>query len=169
MTAERCALAAGSVGLVTVAQAVHWFDRPRFYDEVRRVSVPGGVVAVWSYALGTLGDDRLDEALTRFHGHTVGPFWPAERALVDAGYGSLDFPFDEIPVPTMEMTARWSLEHLAGYLSSWSAVQRARAATGRDPVREVLRTIEPVWGDPARERTVRWPLSIRVGRVDRAD
>jgi SAM-dependent methyltransferase len=165
MTAERAALAGGSVGLVTVAQAVHWFDLPRFYAEVRRVLVPGGVVALWSYALGTFGHPELDAAIACFYGVTVGPFWPAERALVEAGYGSLDFPFEEIAPPPAAMTASWSLSHLAGYLSSWSAVRRAAAATGRDPVSDLLGQLEPLWGDPDAQRLIRWPLSMRVGRV----
>src|SRR3954468_19881417 len=35
-----------SVSLVTVAQALHWFDHPRFYNEVKRVLKPKGVIAV---------------------------------------------------------------------------------------------------------------------------
>ncbi len=97
MTAEHAALATRSVALVTVAQALHWIDRPAFYAEARRVLVPGGVLAVWSYGLGKFGEPALDAALARFHDTTVGPFWPAERAIVDAGYGTLDFPFDEPP------------------------------------------------------------------------
>ena len=32
-------------------QAIHWFDFDGFYAEVRRVSRPHGVIAVWSYDL----------------------------------------------------------------------------------------------------------------------
>ena len=38
-----------SADLVTVAQALHWFDLPPFYAEVRRVLRPGGIVAAWCY------------------------------------------------------------------------------------------------------------------------
>lgn len=38
--AERASLASGSVDLVTVAVAVHWFDLDVFYQEVRRVLKP---------------------------------------------------------------------------------------------------------------------------------
>src|SRR6478672_8341336 len=138
MSAEDSALAAGSVSLVTVAQALHWFDRPRFWAEARRVLVAGGVLAVWSYGLLTLHDHALDDIMRRFHGETVGPYWPAERRLVDEGYRSLELPFEEVDAPAFSMQARWTLEHLAGYLSTWSAVLRARTATGQDPVAGVL-------------------------------
>ncbi|HEX6397189.1 MAG TPA: class I SAM-dependent methyltransferase, partial [Steroidobacteraceae bacterium] len=51
--AERSGLPAASVDLVTVAQALHWFDFDRFYAEVRRVCRPGGLLAVWAYELPT--------------------------------------------------------------------------------------------------------------------
>ncbi|THU72102.1 hypothetical protein C4D60_Mb04t08570 [Musa balbisiana] len=39
-----------SMDLVTVAQAVHWFNLPRFYSLVKRVlRNPGGAIAVWGY------------------------------------------------------------------------------------------------------------------------
>ena len=38
-----------SVDLVTCSQAVHWFDRPKFYREVDRVLKPGGTVALYGY------------------------------------------------------------------------------------------------------------------------
>ena len=48
--AQRTGIASGSVDLVTVAQALHWFDIPRFFNEAKRVLKPGGVVAVWCYS-----------------------------------------------------------------------------------------------------------------------
>src|SRR5512138_870039 len=39
--AEAAPLRDGCVDLVTVSAALHWFDRPRFYAEVRRVARAG--------------------------------------------------------------------------------------------------------------------------------
>lgn len=44
--AERLPVADGACGLVTVAQALHWFDRPVFYAQARRVLATGGVLAI---------------------------------------------------------------------------------------------------------------------------
>src|SRR5262245_38403499 len=41
--AEQSGLAAASVDLLTVAQALHWFDLPRFFVEANRVLRPRGV------------------------------------------------------------------------------------------------------------------------------
>jgi ubiquinone/menaquinone biosynthesis C-methylase UbiE len=165
MAAERCALANGSVSLVTVAQALHWFDQPTFYSEARRVLVARGIVAVWSYGLLTLHDPTLDEVVRRFHGEAMEPYWPAERRMVDEGYRSLALPFERVEAPPFAMTADWTLDRLAGYLSTWSAVQRARAVTGADPVPTVMESLREAWGDRPATRRVEWPMSIHVGRV----
>lgn len=163
--AERSGLPAHGADLVTVAQALHWFDRPAFYAEVRRTLVAGGLLAVWSYGLLTLHDDVLDDIVRRFHGETVGPYWPPERRLVDEGYQSLDLPFEHVEPPHFSMYADWTLDHLVGYLTTWSAVQRARVATGRDPVAGVVEPLRAAWGREGNERRVEWPLTLHVGRV----
>ena len=43
--AEASGLGAGSVDLVPVAQAAHWFRLPAFHAEARWVLTPGGAVA----------------------------------------------------------------------------------------------------------------------------
>jgi SAM-dependent methyltransferase len=165
MTAEHSALAARSVALVTVAQALHWIDRAAFYEEARRTLVHGGVLAVWSYGLGKFGEPAIDRAIARFYGETVGPYWPPERAAVDEGYEHIDFPFDELAPPSFAMDAEWRFDQLAGYLSTWSAVRRARSATGVDPLPPFLEDLAPLWGVPSASRTIRWPLAIRAGMV----
>ena len=165
MPAERSALARDSVSLVTVAQALHWFDQPAFYAEARRVLVARGVVAVWSYGLLTLHDPRLEEIVHRFHRETVGPYWPRERRLVDEGYGAIALPFEGIDAPPFAMTADWTLEHFGGYLSTWSAVQRARAHAGSDPVPALSELLRAAWGPEEQPRRVEWPLTLRIGRA----
>lgn len=165
--AESSGLDPGSVDLVTVAQALHWFDRPAFYAEARRVLRRDGVVAAWTYGHPTLDEPRTDAALQRFYSETVGPYWPKERALVDAGYSTIDFPFRQVEAPAFEMETRWSLDLLLGYVATWSAVTRYRAAKGEDPVPELARTFAAAWGSPEDARRIAWPLTLRVGRRGR--
>ncbi len=162
--AERCPLASGSADLVTVAQALHWFDIDRFFAEVRRVCKPGGVVAVWSYDLHSVNAD-VDPVLDRLQSEFVGPYWPPERALVDAGYRTIPFPFTEIPSPRLEMTTSWDLPTLVGYMNTWSATKRFEKANGFNPLDRLSEAFAAAWGEPATVRTVRWKLAIRVGRV----
>jgi hypothetical protein len=93
----------------------------------------------------------------------VGPYWPAERRHVETGYRELPFPFAELEPPNFAMQAEWTLSELLGYIGTWSAVQRFRETTGHDPLPELARELEEHWGTPARVRTIRWPLSLRVG------
>ena len=165
MSAERSALASGSASLVTVAQALHWFDQPAFYAEARRALAARGVVAVWSYGLLTLHDSMLDDVVRRFHGETVGPYWPPERRLVDEGFRTLVLPFEGVDAPAFSMHADWTLDHFVGYLSTWSAVRRARAATGADPVPGVIESLRYAWGGERNVRRVEWPLTLHAGRV----
>jgi len=163
MTAESSAMSSRSVDLVTVAQALHWFNLPRFYDEVRRTLVPGGVVCAWTYGLLGIGPG-IDAHIARFYKEEVGPYWPPERVLVDRGYADIDFPFEELAVPPFEMVAEWTLAQLSGYLETWSAVARYRREVGHSPVPVVIESIAEQWGAPGRIRQVRWPLEIRAGR-----
>jgi len=154
-----------SVDLVTVAQALHWFDLDSFYTEVRRVLKPGGLLAVWTYGVfRTVGgnSDQVQNLLDRFYYDTVGPCWPPERRHVENSYADLAFPFIEIPSPSFDMAVDWTLDDLAGYLRSWSATSRYRELHGIDPV-SVLeeQQLASLWG--AKRRRVIWPLSIKVG------
>lgn len=165
--AEASGLAAGSVDLVTVAQALHWFDRPAFYREAARVLRPDGVLAVWTYGHPHLDDPGSDGVFQEFYSGTVGPYWPPERALVDAGYRTIEFPVPEIESPTFEMETRWSLAALLGYVGTWSATTRFRDARGLDPVPGLARDLASRWGDPEEPRRIRWPVAVRAGRRGR--
>lgn len=162
-TAERSGLPDASVDLVTVAQALHWFDLPSFYAEVRRVGRPGAVLAAWAYSLATV-DATVDAVVNRFY-QALAPWWPPERALVESGYATLPFPFEPVALPPLEMRAEWPLDHLLGYFGTWSAVNRCRRATGSDPLDALAAPLTAAWGDRTAPRTIRWPLHLRVGRL----
>jgi SAM-dependent methyltransferase len=161
---ERSGLGPGTADLVTVAQALHWLDTDRFYVEAARVLAPGGILGVWTYGTQYLDDPAIDTQLQRFYTDVVGPYWPGERRHVESGYRTLPFPFPELEPPSFAMEERWSLSELLGYLRTWSATQRFRESQGRDPVDQLGVEIEPLWGGTASLRTIRWPLSLRVGR-----
>ena len=154
-----------SVDLVTVAQALHWLDVPAFFGEARRALVPRGVIAVWCYGLPVTGEPRVDRALDRFYYETVGPYWCPERRLVETGYRTLSFPFDELEAPPFEMAHEWTLHQLLAYVGTWSATARFVASEGCDPVASLATEVRPAWGDEGRVRRIRWPLSLRAGRV----
>jgi SAM-dependent methyltransferase len=162
-TAEASGLDAHNVDLITVAQAAHWFDLPRFYAEAERVLKPGGVLALWGYGRLCL-PGGMDEIFRRFYGETVGPWWPPERKLIDNGYRALDFPFAEIAAPDFFIEVEWDLPRLLGYLSTWSAVKGYRADRGSDPLAALTAELQPRWDSPDTALQLKWPLFLRVGR-----
>jgi SAM-dependent methyltransferase len=162
-TAEASGLPDASVDLVTVAQALHWLDPPRFYAEVARVLAPGGALAVWSYGEPELPDPRLTAALRRFDQETLAAWWLPGRKHVRDGYRNLPFPFPEVPAPALVLERGWDLAELLGYLRSWSAVAACAAATGEDPVEGVAAELARHWGPAGEKKRVAWPLTLRAG------
>jgi SAM-dependent methyltransferase len=119
--AERTPLPESSIDLITVAQALHWFALPAFYSEVLRVARPGGILAAWCYELNEITPE-VDQVIGRLYSDILGGDWPPERRLVEEGYRTIPFPFDEVAPPQFSMGARWDLPRLLGYLGTWSAV-----------------------------------------------
>jgi SAM-dependent methyltransferase len=159
---ENCGLASETVDLIMVAQALHWFDLDRFYGEVRRALKSDGVLAASAYNLLHI-EKAIDEVVNRYYYEVVGPFWPPERKLVEQ-FADLPFPFQKIDPPKFEMTASWDLDHLLGYLRTWSSTQRFIAAKGDDPLEQISDDLRRAWGNPGQTRRITWPLIVRIGR-----
>ncbi len=160
--AEASGLPDQCADVVTIAQALHWFDFDKFYAEVRRVVKPGGAIVAWTYQL-LRAEPAIDAVLADFYTHTLGPHWPPERKWVDLAYRGMPFPFDEIATPQFEIRLQWSLADLLAYLGTWSATQRYRKAEGCDPLPELGERLAPTWGEGWRE--IVWPVAIKAGRV----
>ena len=160
---ESAPLPARSIDLVTVAQAMHWLDPARFTAEAGRVLAPGGALAVWGYGMLRV-EGPVGRTMARFYTETVGSYWPPERAIVEEGFRSVSLPIHEATPPPLAMEAGLTLDALAGYVRTWSAVGRYITAHARDPVAELVEELGPLWGPPEQPRLVRWPLAIRAGR-----
>jgi SAM-dependent methyltransferase len=163
--AEASGLPDHSADLVTVAQALHWFDLPAFYTEVQRVLKPQGVIAAWGYNRFLIEQPELQKIIDNFYVETIGPYWPAERVHVENEYRHLPFPFSRILTPRFSLHKEWPRDHLMGYLRSWSAVGRYQVANGIDPVDALEKEIKLHWPE-GKSYWIEWPLFMHVGRVD---
>ncbi len=159
--AEHSGFADQYFDLITVGQALHWFDTTAFFKEVKRVMKPGGLLAVWGYSLLHV-DEKIDPIMKDFYTKEVGPYWDKERRLVDEHYETIAFPFERIATPAFEFSFEWSLAELSGYLTTWSSVQKYIKANGVNPVEKLIEQIAPHW---SAKRKVSFPLFVVLGRV----
>ena len=160
--AENSGIEPETIDLIMVAQGLHWFDLGCFYAEARRVLKADGVLAASAYNLLHI-EPTVDAVVSRYYHEVVGPFWPPERRLVEQ-FVDLSFPFREIDAPKFEMTAHWNLDHLLGYLRTWSSTKRFIAARGVDPLEQIADDLGSAWGQAGQKRSITWPLIIRIGR-----
>jgi SAM-dependent methyltransferase len=160
--AEDSRLDDAIVDLVTVGQALHWFNTARFFDEAKRVLVPGGVLATWCYELCHV-NDRCDAIVAELYNRIVGEFWPRERRLIEARYAPIEMPGSPIDTPNFGMTVDWGVDDMLGYLRTWSACNHYRKEYGTDPVSLVKTALRDTWGDDVRRVT--WPLTVFARRI----
>ncbi len=160
--AENTSFADWQFDLVTVGQALHWFNIPAFFHEAHRVLKPNGVIAVWGYSLLKV-EKKIDAELNHFYTKIIGPYWDKERKLVDDQYKTIDFPFQAIEVPEFEFSFEWTIEELQGYISTWSSVQKYITQNQSDPVEPLIGRVRPLWGSGRKK--VSFPLFVRMGKV----
>jgi SAM-dependent methyltransferase len=160
--AEKTSFPDASFDLITVAQAIHWFDFGAFYREVDRTIRPGGLLAVIGYDRPSLSPD-LDAVLERFYRDVVGPYWDKERKYIDERYQTIPFPYPDLPVPAFAITVEWSFEHLIGYIGTWSAVKHYQKSKGEDPVGLVVAELKKNWGGDVVKKG-RFPILLRVAK-----
>jgi SAM-dependent methyltransferase len=163
--AEDSGLPSASCDLVTVAQALHWFDVERFYREAQRVGRRDAVIAAWTYAPPVLGPPHLQARFAAFYRDVVGPYWTPERVHVESAYRTLPFPFELLPAPDLTLTTQWSLPALLGYVSSWSAAVKYREVHGVGPEGKLEQSLEPEWGPSDSQMDVSFALTVLAGRL----
>ncbi len=161
-TADAAPFADASFDMVSVAQALHWFNLPAFFAECDRVLKPGGLLVALTYNLLSVEPD-IDPLIQHLYTEVLGDYWDAERRLVDSAYADIDFPFSAEPVDDDEMICHWQRDQLLGYLQTWSGLKQYRKATGKDALSEISPALSASWPDDE-VRVVRWPLRCIVRR-----
>ena len=173
--AERTTLADNSVDLITIAQALHWFDLDEFYNEAKRVlrkddngggsGGRGGVIAAWAYGLHSVSPE-IDNITHLLYEDILSSYWPKERKIVENKYQDIPFPFQKIDTPVFKIELDWSLSELLGYLYTWSSVQKYFQKNNCDPIKQVYDSLGATWGEKNawHKRKVVWPIYMRVGR-----
>jgi ubiquinone/menaquinone biosynthesis C-methylase UbiE len=160
--AEKAILEDDSVDLITVAQALHWFNFKEFYKEARRVLRKGGVIAAWAYGLHSISPE-IDKVACYLYEDILGKYWPKERKYIENRYEDVPFPFKQLLTPQFQIELNWNLSELVNYFYTWSSVQKFLEKNNHDPVKQILGELEEAWGSQQR-RQIAWPIYINVGR-----
>lgn len=147
--------------LITVAQALHWFDFDSFYQEVKRVLKPKGLFATWTYTLLKV-NSAIDPIILQYYQEIIGPYWAPERKHIDQNYTNIPFPFEETETYQFSIDFEWSIDYLLGYLSSWSSTQTYICQHQENPIKQVEKQFRGVWGDGL--CTVSFPILLKLGK-----
>ncbi|NBC27955.1 MAG: methyltransferase domain-containing protein [Bacteroidetes bacterium] len=161
--AEEPAFPDDTFNLITVAQAIHWFDLDQFYKEVYRTIKKGGVFAVIGYGLAETFPEA-DHIISRLFHDITGPYWDEERRYLDEKYETLPFPFRNIESQEFSIVYEWDFEYLVGYLRTWSAVIHYKNQTGHSPLELIHDELKSCWNNKI--RPVHFPIFTRIARVD---
>lgn len=162
LAAEEATFPANTLDLVTVGQALHWFDLNQFYPIVKHCLKPDGIIAVFGYAFLSISPE-VDAVIMHLYQNLLASYWDDERKHVEREYESLSFPFQELPKKKFHVTTTWTLAHLLGYLNTWSAVQHYRRKMKVNPVDNLTNDLEIAWGSKKKKK-VYFPTFLRLGK-----
>ncbi|WP_291371065.1 MULTISPECIES: class I SAM-dependent methyltransferase [unclassified Acinetobacter] len=157
--AEQTTISEQSVDLVTVAQAIHWFDFKAFYKEVKRVLKPQGVLAVIGYGLIHVQDAAINSLVQQLYAETLKDYWDSERRYIDELYQSIPFPFHEQAVPDLQLEYHWTPQQLLSYLKTWSALKHYHDHNADDPLQSISAALQA----GPQHLDVTFPVLLRVG------
>jgi SAM-dependent methyltransferase len=161
-TAEETSFPSDQFDLITVAQALHWFDHTRFYKEAIRVGKQGCLLAVWGYSLIDI-TPQINERIQSFYHDVIGPYWDNARKHVENEYNDIPFPFREIPAPPLAIRLQWTIDQLSGYFLSWSSTQQFIRDKGFDPVPGLIASVKHHWAQPT--MNVSFPIFLKAGKI----
>lgn len=148
--------------LVSVAQALHWFDYEKFWDEVARVLKPTGAFVAFSYVWPHVNED-IDQILEECIKSVIEPYWAPNNKLAWDSYRSLDLPFETIATPNIDLENHWNLDQFLNYIHTWSGTRRCINDMGSDFFEVARRSLQSVWGDSSKKLVVKNPLTIIAG------
>jgi ubiquinone/menaquinone biosynthesis C-methylase UbiE len=160
--AEKTAFPSGYFDLITVAQALHWFDLSSFYVEASRCLTKDGVLAIWAYSTFSSTNPEIDKYIDELYNGRLMGYWDEARNMVENGYADISPKgFQELSASSeFTMYVHWNLHQLYGYLSTWSAVKKYIRHTGKDPVKKLMDQMES--SEFTSPLTFHFPIHLRI-------
>jgi len=159
--AEKTGFPGNYFDLIISAQAVHWFNFNKFYREVNRCLKPDGLLVLMGYGLFR-SNTQTNIIIDNFYRNIIGSFWDEERKYLDEAYESIPFPFKKIKTPDFIHSYTWNIDHLLGYLRTWSAVKHYVQSEGEDPVALIENNLRRSFGN---QNEVNFPILLKMGKL----
>lgn len=163
--AEQTSFADQSFDLITVAQAIHWFNFDAFYGEVQRTLKKDGVLAVVGYGLVQTGDTELNGLIDHLYRDVLGEYWDIERKHIDHSYQCIPFPFEEQASPELLMQLSWSAAQFVGYLNTWTGLKHHRTQNAADDYVDPLTAIIDYLENKNAYIDIHFPVFLRIGKL----
>ncbi|CRG87841.1 Putative methyltransferase DDB_G0268948 [Talaromyces islandicus] len=90
----------GSVDMINVTAAIHWFDIPKFWASAAQMLKPGGTISVWNIfatnpSTPNANNVKVQEIMDHFSNVVVGPYVTPRNKLATSGYRGLNLPWDQ--------------------------------------------------------------------------
>ncbi|ESR34519.1 hypothetical protein CICLE_v10006581mg [Citrus x clementina] len=162
-----------SVDLVTIAAALHWFDLPQFYKQVKWVlKKPNGVIAAWTYTMPGI-NESVGAVFKPFDTVDCEPFWEPQRKLVDNKYMSIDFPFEPVdgvdntgPFDQFVLEKVMDLDDYFTFIRSCSGYQTAKDKGVELLTDNVMDNFKVAWNEDGQSQKVaRFPIYLRIAKA----
>ncbi|WP_058462576.1 class I SAM-dependent methyltransferase [Legionella adelaidensis] len=163
--AEKTPIPSNTIDFITIAQALHWFDLPLFYEEVIRVAREEAYLAAWCYSLCQI-TPQIDRIVAHLYEQILGEqYWPKERIYIEEEYKTIPFPFKRIESPAFVIRKKMNLYDFLGYLNTWSAVKEYERREGKNPLGIILNDLQSAWDRIDKKLDTLWPIHMLVGKV----
>ena len=165
-----------SAQLLTVCQAVHWFDLDKFFAEVDRVLVPNGVLALYASLTpfithpNFVGDQRVADLVWSMYKNPLLASVKEAREKGSTGYATITLPYDNggIRKENIMYTQMVNANQLKGYIMSWSSYQNIE---NKDDAKKFLNEydekIKDIFGDDDFDKItfqLNYPYFVLMGR-----
>eukprot|EP00475_Leptophrys_vorax_P020886 TRINITY_DN2864_c0_g1_i3.p1 TRINITY_DN2864_c0_g1~~TRINITY_DN2864_c0_g1_i3.p1 ORF type:complete len:218 (+),score=53.71 TRINITY_DN2864_c0_g1_i3:63-656(+) len=177
----KAGLVPGTVDLVCVAQALHYFNFETFHETVFKVLKPqGGLYVAITYVLPVIAKD-LDELMYTYMEDILGPHWNPNRLWTLDGYAKVPLgPLAEyevkncsdlLPDDAKRIVLQWDFNDLVGYTDSWSGVQNYIKTEGKHPLKdneELFSKFQAAWPGPLDQKVeCIYPLLFKMAKLER--
>lgn len=162
--AEAISLENDSIDLIVAAQAAHWFDLEKFYEEARRVARAGAAIALISYSVPYI-TDPVNTIFQQGYWQDVHQYWSSERKHVETGYSDLHFPFSEIKLPSHHYRNTMNVDTFIGYIQTWSSYENARRNQALENFDNFFNKLRKAWPSDDMKEVI-WPISIKAAHIN---